>query len=142
MFDCNVNERFSSKFDGEQVFLRSPQYPMHGSFSKSFGSLKGFHDKERVKALSECQHACHYQEIDGELASASSLSKEFYFYRVSLLSLSKSQSFCHYKSWLFQARNHVRWKELVYFVGFVSSGASRLFKNAGCWEAAWAEMPM
>ena len=82
------------------------------------------------------------KKIGGELASASSLSKEFYYYRVSLFPLGECQPGCHYKSWLFQARNHVRWRELVYFVGVVSSGASRLFKKAGCWEAAWAEMPM
>ena len=100
--------------------------PIHERFSKSFGFLKGLHDRERVQSLSECQHACHYQKIGGEQASASSLSNEFYFYGVSLLPLGECQPGCHYKSWLFQARNHVRWRELVYMVGPVCSGASRL----------------
>ena len=38
-------------------------------------SWKVFQDQSRVCPLSEWQHGCHYQEIDGELASASSSSK-------------------------------------------------------------------
>ena len=125
----NLNERMCSKFDGEQVFFCPPQCPIHGCFSKNLGFSKGIHDKERVHSLSKCQHAWHYRKIGGELASASSLSKEFYFYGVSLLPLGECQPGCHYKSWLFQARNHVRWREVVFMVGLASSDASRLLKN-------------
>jgi hypothetical protein len=85
----NLNELLSSKFDGEQVFLCPPQCPTCESFLN-----KGFHDQSRVRPLSEWQHGCHYEEIDGELASASSLSKEFYYYRVSLFPLGECQPGC------------------------------------------------
>ena len=57
----------------------------------------------------------HSSTFDRELAFASTLSKEFYcFYRVSHLPLSECQLVCHYKSWLFQARNYVRWRSLFW----------------------------
>ena len=125
--NVNLNEPLSSTFDGEQVLLCPPQCPTCES------SWKGFHNQSRVRPLSEWQHGCHYQENDGELASASSLSREFYYDRVRLFPLGECQPGCHYKSWLFQARNHVRWRELVYTVGLVCSGANRLLKNgSGC----------
>ena len=49
-------------------------------------------------------------KTDGKLASASTLSKELNYYGVRRFPLRECQPGCHFKSWLFQARNHVRWR--------------------------------
>ena len=116
------NEPNSSRIEGERVVSSSPhrtpsildgkitaslyQLPLNKTESPAFSSTiergpRCFVDKSKEPSGSK---------NDGELASASSLSKELSFYRVSHLPLSECQPGCHYKSWLLQARNHVRWK--------------------------------
>ena len=123
-----LNEPHSSKTDGEQAVASSLRRMLPTLEGKIAGlqHLLPHNNNPRTSAPSSATHIgllwCsvdkikepYSSKIDGELASASTLSKEFYYYyRVSHLPLSECQLVCHYMSWLFQARNHVRWRGCV-----------------------------
>ena len=117
-----LNERRSSKNEGERAAASSPHTSLFNKKEKTTDSQHPLPNhnpttsghKSAIAAGAMCLIVILYERYssksDGELAPASTLSKELSFYRVSLFPLSECQLGCHYKSWLLQARNHVRWK--------------------------------
>ena len=114
-----LNEPRSSRIDDKRAVARFPH---------SMPSTTRTMEEEKAESQHQLPHnntltqdlSMHFagksqepfsSKIDGELASASCLSEEyFYYYQVSRRVHSECQPGCHYKSWLLQARNHVRWR--------------------------------
>ena len=117
-----LNELHSSKTDGERAAASSPDTKpstMEQKIARSQHQLPHNNPEtpaplRTIKRGQRCSidnlEEPFSSKTDGVLASASTLSKEFYYIGVSRLPLSECQPGCHYKSWLFQARNHVRWR--------------------------------
>ena len=117
-----LNEPRSSRIDDKRAVARFPHCMPSTTRTMEEENAESRHQLPHNNTLTQ-DLSMHFagksqepfsSKIDGELASASCLSEEyFYYYQVSRRVHSECQPGCHYKSWLLQARNHVRWRRQV-----------------------------